>query len=73
MFVGRTLYILGMLFVFFSTIVLVMMFFTSGGNILIPVFAILNGFMAMGIGEIVIDLNYKKSLENNKREELNKL
>ncbi|MDL4840252.1 hypothetical protein [Aquibacillus rhizosphaerae] len=66
MFVGRSLYILGLLFVFFSIVTLVMMLFSNNANPLIPLFAILNGFMAMGIGDIVIDLNHKKSLENMK-------
>ncbi|WP_416150058.1 hypothetical protein ACM26V_03395 [Salipaludibacillus sp. HK11] len=63
MFVGRILYLLGMAFVFFSIVVLIMMQFSSGGNMLIPLFALLNGFIAMGIGDLVIDLNHKKSLE----------
>ncbi|MRH41636.1 hypothetical protein GH741_02985 [Aquibacillus halophilus] len=64
MFVGRALYILGLLVVFFSLIALIMILFSNNGNLLISFFALLNGFMAMGIGDIVIDLNHRKKLEN---------
>ncbi|RKL66559.1 hypothetical protein CR203_14825 [Salipaludibacillus neizhouensis] len=66
LFVGRSLYILGLLFVFFSIIILVMLLFSNNGNPLMPLVALLNGFMAMGIGDIVIDLNHKKSIEKKK-------
>ena len=61
MLVGRLLYILGFVFVFVSIIFLIMSFMNSE-NIIIPIFAILNGLMAMGIGDLVIDLNHKKSM-----------
>ncbi|MDY7043570.1 hypothetical protein RVS70_05065 [Virgibacillus sp. M23] len=66
MFVGRILYVLGILFVFVSVIVLIMMLFTNKGNMLTPVFTLLNGFIAIGIGDVVIDLNYKKRRDRSK-------
>lgn len=60
MIVGRLLYILGFLFVFVSVIFLIMSFINSE-NIIIPIFAILNGLIAMGVGDLVINLNHKKA------------
>ncbi|MBP3953091.1 hypothetical protein [Bacillus suaedae] len=65
MFVGRVLYILGLIFVFFSTTLLIMTFFNSQ-DILFPAFGLLNGFIAMGIGELVINLNHRKREESKK-------
>ncbi|MDQ0158462.1 hypothetical protein [Alkalibacillus salilacus] len=69
MFVGRTLYLLGMAFVFFSVVVMIMVPFSNGGGgITLPIFALLNGFIAMGVGDIVIDLNYRKKVETMHKE-----
>ncbi len=57
--VGRILYILGLIFAVYSIAVLVMSFFTGGGSILM-VFGVLNGFIAMGVGDLVIDMNRRK-------------
>ncbi|WP_371068691.1 hypothetical protein [Sediminibacillus sp. JSM 1682029] len=57
--VGRILYILGLIFAVYSIAVLVMSFFTGGGSILM-VFGVLNGFIAMGVGDMVIDMNRRK-------------
>ncbi|WP_143262121.1 hypothetical protein [Sediminibacillus massiliensis] len=65
MFVGRSLYIIGILFVVVSIVVMIMTFFADNVNPLIPLFALINGLMAMGIGDIVIDLNHRKRLEKN--------
>ncbi|WP_026675281.1 hypothetical protein [Alkalihalobacterium bogoriense] len=62
MFVGRSLYILGLIFVSFSTIALIITFLNSG-EFIFPLFGLLNGFIAMGIGELVIDLNHRKREE----------
>ncbi|SEM22318.1 hypothetical protein SAMN05192533_101486 [Mesobacillus persicus] len=65
MFVGRVLYILGLVFVSFSIVVLIMSFFSNGGgDVILPIFGLLNGFLAMGVGDLVIDANYRKSLES---------
>lgn len=64
MFVGRVLYVLGMAFVFFSIVFIMMISFSnSGGDIVLPLFALLNGFIAMGVGDIVIDLNHRQRVE----------
>ncbi|MBD8071629.1 hypothetical protein [Bacillus sp. PS06] len=69
MLVGRTLYLLGMAFVFFSVVVIVMALFSNGGgDIVFPIFALLNGLIAMGVGDIVIDLNYRKKVEKMNKE-----
>ncbi|MGG0718290.1 hypothetical protein ABE096_11960 [Robertmurraya massiliosenegalensis] len=61
MFVGRALYILGLAFVLFSIVLVLMSIFSKhGGEAVIPLFALLNGLIAMGIGELVIDLNHRK-------------
>jgi hypothetical protein len=61
MFVGRILFLLGMSFVLFSIVVLIMVPFSNGGGgYTTPLFALLNGFIAMGVGEIVIDLKTKE-------------
>ena len=60
MLVGRLLYILGFLFVFVSIIFLIMSFINSE-NIIVPIFAILNGLIAMGVGDLVINMNHKKA------------
>ncbi|MEW8971019.1 MAG: hypothetical protein AB2411_10355 [Mesobacillus sp.] len=66
MFVGRTLYLLGMAFVFFSIVVLIMSLFIDGGDLVIPLFALLNGLIAMGVGDIVIDVNHRQRVEKMK-------
>ncbi|MBT2642828.1 hypothetical protein J7I80_11365 [Bacillus sp. ISL-41] len=67
MFVGRTLYLLGMAFVFFSIVVLIMSLFSNGGgDLMIPVFALLNGLIAMGVGDLVIDVNHRQRIEKMK-------
>lgn len=67
MFVGRMLYILGMAFVFFSIVVLIMSLFSnSGGDLMIPLFALLNGLIAMGVGDLVIDVNHRQRVEKIK-------
>ncbi|QAS51418.1 hypothetical protein [Halobacillus litoralis] len=66
MFVGRTLFLLGMAFVFFSTVIMITIpFSNSGGGFVTPLFALLNGLLAMGVGELVIDANHRKSLEKS--------
>ncbi|WP_100333627.1 hypothetical protein [Bacillus alkalisoli] len=62
MFVGRTLYILGLIFVFFSILFFIMAFFNND-DLLFPLFGLLNGFIAMGIGDLVIDMNHKNRME----------
>ncbi|QTM99767.1 hypothetical protein ERJ70_10935 [Sediminibacillus dalangtanensis] len=59
MIVGRILYILGLIFAVYSIAVLVMSFFTGGGNI-IMIFGVLNGFIAMGVGDLVINMYKRK-------------
>ena len=69
MFVGRTLYLLGMAFVFFSIIFFIMgLFSTGGGDLAIPLFALLNGLIAMGVGDVVIDVNHRQRIEKMKQE-----
>ena len=64
LFVGRVLYVLGMSFVFFSVVILIMSPFTSSnGDLVLPLFALLNGLVAMGVGDIVIDLNHRQRVE----------
>ncbi|WP_226086561.1 hypothetical protein [Mesobacillus sp. S13] len=64
MFVGRILYLLGMSFVFFSIVVLIMSLFSNGGgDLVIPLFALLNGLIAMGVGDIVIDVNHRQRVK----------
>ncbi len=38
-------------------------FANSYGDLTLPLFGLLNGFMAMGIGDIVIDLNHRRRVE----------
>lgn len=38
-------------------------FTDSGGDIALPLFALLNGLIAMGVGDIVIDLNHRQRVE----------
>jgi hypothetical protein len=64
--VGRALYLLGMAFVFFSIVALLMTLF-SGGDILILIFSLLNGLIAMGVGDIVIDVNHRQRMEQKKK------
>ncbi|MGD6804035.1 hypothetical protein FZC79_05565 [Rossellomorea vietnamensis] len=68
MLVGQILYLLGLAFVFFSIVFIIMNLILGGvGGVVIPLFALLNGLIAMGVGDMVIDLNYnKKKLEKNK-------
>ena len=66
MFVGRTLYLLGMPFVFFSIVVLIMSLFSDSGDLAIPLFALLNGLIAMGVGDLVIDVNHRQRVERMK-------
>ncbi|SDJ65193.1 hypothetical protein [Sediminibacillus albus] len=61
--VGRILYILGMVFAVYSSAVFIFSFFSGGGNI-IMVFGILNGVMAMGVGDLVIDSHHRKRQMN---------
>ncbi|WP_085524233.1 hypothetical protein [Tuberibacillus sp. Marseille-P3662] len=64
MFVGRILYVLGIAFILFSIVVFIMIpFANSNGDLTIPFFALLNGFIAMGVGDLVIDLNHKQRHE----------
>jgi hypothetical protein len=64
LFVGRALYLLGMAFVFFSIVVLIMSLFSnSSGDLMIPLFALLNGLIAMGVGDLVIDVNHRQRVE----------
>ncbi|MFE8699819.1 hypothetical protein ACFYKX_04195 [Cytobacillus sp. FJAT-54145] len=65
MFIGRILFILGLIFVFFSIIVLVTTFF-NGEDVIFPIFGLLNGLIAIGIGDLVIDLNHRKREEIKK-------
>lgn len=67
MIVGRALYLLGMAFVFFSIVVLIMSLFSnSSGDLMIPLFALLNGLIAMGVGDLVIDVNHRQRVEKMK-------
>ena len=60
MLLGRALYLLGMAFVFFSILGLIMVPLSDGGGeIALPIFALLNGLIAMGVGDIVLDLNHQ--------------
>ncbi|WP_421385302.1 hypothetical protein ACOJQI_11220 [Bacillus salacetis] len=67
MFVGRALYLLGLAFVFFSIIAIIMMLFT-GGEYIIPIFSLLNGLIAMGVGDIVIDVNHRQRIEKAQKD-----
>jgi hypothetical protein len=67
LFVGRTLYLLGMAFVVFSIVLVIMSLFSnSGGDLMIPLFALLNGLIAMGVGDLVIDVNHRQRVEKMK-------
>ncbi|WP_226675077.1 hypothetical protein [Mesobacillus jeotgali] len=69
MFIGRALYLLGLAFVFFSVLGIIMVLFSdSGGDIALLIFALLNGLIAMGVGDIVIDLNHRQRLEKRDKE-----
>ncbi|MBT2682162.1 hypothetical protein [Bacillus sp. ISL-37] len=69
MFIGRALYLLGMAFVFFSVLGVIMIPLSDGGgDIALPIFALLNGLIAMGVGEIVIDLNHRQRVEKMNKE-----
>ncbi|MFT9494930.1 MULTISPECIES: hypothetical protein [Bacillota] len=69
MLLGRVLYLLGMAFVFFSVLGIIMILLSDGGgDIVLPIFALLNGLIAMGVGEIVIDLNHRQRVERMDKE-----
>jgi hypothetical protein len=52
LFVGRALYLLGIAFVSFSVLAIIFGIFAGGlGNMMIPIFALLNGLIAMGVGD----------------------
>ncbi|RIW31970.1 hypothetical protein D3H55_13880 [Bacillus salacetis] len=70
MFIGRALYLVGMAFVMISAISIIFGLFTGGGGSTLPFFALLNGMMAMGVGDVVIDLNHRKRLEKLKKDKL---
>ncbi|SES25640.1 hypothetical protein SAMN04487944_12830 [Gracilibacillus ureilyticus] len=64
MFISRALILLGFVFVSFSTVLLVMGFFADNADPILPLFALLNGLIAMGTGDILIELKQKnKPLE----------
>ncbi|MBN8233915.1 hypothetical protein JF544_01600 [Halobacillus kuroshimensis] len=42
---------------FFSAVAAIVMLFTGGGGSVLPWFGLLNGFMAMGVGDLVIKAN----------------
>lgn len=66
MFVGRAVYILGLAFVLFSSVLILMSIFSKhGGEAVVPLFGLLNGLIAMGIGELVIDLYHRKKVEKS--------
>ncbi|WP_227396170.1 hypothetical protein [Jeotgalibacillus aurantiacus] len=54
-FVHNALYLLGSIFITAGALFLIMSLFSSGGNtnMLVPFFAILNGFIAIAVGEIL--------------------
>ncbi|SEI00819.1 hypothetical protein SAMN05192559_10765 [Halobacillus karajensis] len=67
MFVGRVLFLLGMAFVIGSIVVLGMVPFSNGGGGYIPpLFALLNGFLAMGVGELVINENQRRNMDKSR-------
>ncbi|WP_213367335.1 hypothetical protein [Mesobacillus boroniphilus] len=58
-----------MAFVFFSILGIIMVPLSDGGgDISLPIFALLNGLIAMGVGEIVIDLNHRRRVEKMDKE-----
>jgi hypothetical protein len=69
LFIGRALYLLGMTFVFFSVLGVIMIPLSDGGgDIVLLIFALLNGLIAMGVGEIVIDLNHRQRIKKMDKE-----
>lgn len=57
MIVGRIVFVLGLFFVFFSAIAAIEMLFSGGGESVLPWFGLLNGFTAMGVGDLVTKAN----------------
>lgn len=58
-----------MAFVFFSILGIIMTTFSDGGgDIALLIFALLNGLIAMGVGEIVIDVNHRQRIEKMDKE-----
>ncbi|MBT2695132.1 hypothetical protein [Bacillus sp. ISL-55] len=58
-----------MAFVFFSVLGIIIILFTDGGgDMALLIFALLNGLIAMGVGEIVIDLNHRQRVEKMDKE-----
>lgn len=43
-------------------------FSDGGGDIALLIFALLNGLIAMGVGEIVIDVNHRQRIEKMDKE-----
>ncbi|WLR57402.1 hypothetical protein LC048_11415 [Mesobacillus subterraneus] len=69
MLIGRALYVLGMAFVFFSILGIIMVLLSDGGgDIALLIFALLNGLIAMGVGEMVIDLNHRRRIQKFDKE-----
>ncbi|MCA1055560.1 hypothetical protein LCM10_11240 [Rossellomorea aquimaris] len=61
MLIGRTLYITGLIAVAFSIITFIMTLGSTGNELLYSFFGFLNGLLAMGVGELVIDSNHRKN------------
>ncbi|WP_377890604.1 hypothetical protein [Alkalihalobacillus sp. R86527] len=64
MFVGRLLYIIGIGVVVGSGGVFLLGFFSGSGASVTSSFGILNGLIAMGVGDLVIQSNHKSNLES---------
>ncbi|MFD1019504.1 hypothetical protein [Thalassobacillus hwangdonensis] len=64
MFIGRLLFLGGLAFTLGSLFVLIVsMFGNSDGDIVPAVFGLVNGLIAAGVGDLVIDLNYRRIQE----------
>jgi hypothetical protein len=56
------------LFSLVSLLLLLAIFAGGLGNLMIPIFALLNGLIAMGVGDVVIDANHRQRMERLKKE-----
>ncbi|WP_270180974.1 hypothetical protein [Alkalihalobacillus sp. CinArs1] len=62
MFVGQLLYCLGIVVTVGCAIMLLLSFFSGSGLMVAPSFGVLNGLIAMGVGDLVIHSNHRRNL-----------
>lgn len=70
MFVGQLLYLLGIVVAVGSAGVLVLSFFSGGGALVVSALGILNGLIAIGVGDLVIQSNHERNVKGESKNSL---